>query len=167
MKKNDIYEIEITGMTHEALGVGKVDDMAVFVQGTIEGEKVLAKIIKVAKNYAVARVEQWLAVSPGRREPFCPVYKRCGGCSLQHMTYCMQLKFKHRVVTDNLERIGGFRGIHVNPVIGMENPMNYRTRPSTLSAWVTAGRSPAFTQGAAIPLSIPEAAVSSTPAVKK
>jgi len=128
MKKNDIYEIEITGMTHEALGVGKVDDMAVFVQGTIEGEKVLAKIIKVAKNYAVARVEQWLAVSPGRREPFCPVYKRCGGCSLQHMTYCMQLKFKHRVVTDNLERIGGFRGIHVNPVIGMENPMNYRNK---------------------------------------
>lgn len=128
MKKNDIYEVEITGMTHEAMGVGKVNGMAVFVQGAIEGEKVVAKIIKVAKNYAVARVEEWIIKSPERREPFCQAYKRCGGCSLQHMTYDMQLKFKHKVVTDNLERIGGFRGIHINPVIGMDNPMNYRNK---------------------------------------
>ena len=128
MKKNDIYEIEITGMTHEAMGVGKVDGMAVFVQGAIESEKVIAKIIKVTKSYAVARIEDWLVRSPERREPFCPVYKRCGGCSLQHMTYDMQLKFKHRVVCDNLERIGGFKGISVNPVIGMDNPMNYRNK---------------------------------------
>ena len=128
MKKNDIYEIEITGITHEAMGVGKVDNMAVFVQGAIEGETVVAKIIKVARNYAVARVEEWLCRSPERREPFCPVYKRCGGCSLQHMSYDKQLKFKHRVVTDNLERIGGFRGIQVNPVIGMDDPMNYRNK---------------------------------------
>jgi 23S rRNA (uracil1939-C5)-methyltransferase len=39
-----------------------------------------------------------------------------------------QLEFKHRVVTDNLERIGGFRGINVEPVIGMEEPMHYRNK---------------------------------------
>lgn len=128
MKKNDIFEIEITGMTHEGMGVGRVDGMAVFVQGAIEGEKVAAKIIKVAKNYAVARIEDWIVKSPGRADPFCPVYKRCGGCSLQHMNYDMQLEFKHRVVADNLERIGGFWGIQVNPVIGMDNPMNYRNK---------------------------------------
>ena len=128
MKKNDIYEIEITGMTHDGMGVGKVNGMAVFVQRAIEGEKVAAKIIKVTKNYAVARIEDWILKSPERVEPFCPVYKRCGGCSLQHMSYGMQLKFKHRVVTDNLERLGGFWGIHVNPVIGMDNPMNYRNK---------------------------------------
>ena len=128
MKKNDIYEIEITGMTHDGMGVGRVDGMAVFVQRAIEGEKVVAKIIKVTKNYAVARIEEWITTSPERTEPFCPVYKRCGGCSLQHMSYNMQLKFKHRVVTDNLERIGGFWGIQVSPVIGMDNPMNYRNK---------------------------------------
>lgn len=128
MKKNDIYELDITGMTHEAMGVGRVNGMAVFVQGAIEGEKVIAKIIKVAKNFAVARVEEWIVKSPERQEPFCTAYKRCGGCSLQHMTYDMQLKFKHKVVTDNLERIGGFKGVHVNPVIGMDNPMNYRNK---------------------------------------
>jgi 23S rRNA (uracil1939-C5)-methyltransferase len=128
MKKNDIFEMEITGMTHEGLGVGKKDGMAVFVQGAIDGELVRAKVIKLAKNYAVARVEDWLQKSPHRQEPFCKVYRRCGGCSLQHMSYAKQLEFKQRVVKDNLERIGGFKDIRVNPVIGMETPMHYRNK---------------------------------------
>lgn len=128
MKKNDVFEIEITGMTHEGLGVGKKDGMAVFVQGAIDGELVRVKVIKTTKHYSVARVEGWLQKSPYRQEPFCKVYKRCGGCSLQHMTYPKQLEFKHRVVKDNLERIGGFKDIPVNPVIGMETPMYYRNK---------------------------------------
>lgn len=128
MKKNDVFDMEITGMTHEGLGVGKKDGMAVFVQGAIDGEFVRVKVIKTAKNYTVARVENWLRKSPQRQEPFCKAFKRCGGCSLQHMTYTKQLEFKHRVVKDNLERIGGFNNIRVDPVIGMEIPMHYRNK---------------------------------------
>jgi 23S rRNA (uracil1939-C5)-methyltransferase len=57
MKKNEVFDMEITGMTHEGLGVGKKEGMAVFVQGAIDGEFVHVKVIKTAKNYAVARVE--------------------------------------------------------------------------------------------------------------
>ena len=128
MKKNDIIELDITGMTHEGLGVGRRNGMAVFVQGAILGEKVYARIIKVQKNYAVARAEGWLNKSQHRQEPFCPVYKWCGGCSLQHMSYQMQLEFKHGVVKDALAHIGGFKDITVNPVIGMDNPMHYRNK---------------------------------------
>lgn len=128
MKKNDLFEVEITGMTHEGIGVGKKDGMAVFVQDVIDGELVISKVIKTTKNYAVARVERWLRKSPYRQQPFCPVYKRCGGCNLQHLTYEKQLEFKRQVVTDNLTRIGGFKDISVNPVIGMDNPMNYRNK---------------------------------------
>ncbi len=128
MKKNDIFDLEITGMTHEGLGVGKKDGLAVFVQGAVDGELVRVKIIKIAKNYSVARVESWLRKSSHRQEPFCLAYKRCGGCSLQHMSYEKQLEFKHRVVKDNLERIGGFKEIQVNPVIGMEIPLHYRNK---------------------------------------
>lgn len=128
MKKNDLLELEITGMTHEGLGVGKKDGMVVFVQDAIDGEAVRAKVIKVTQSYAVARVETWIQKSPHRQRPFCPVYKRCGGCNLQHMTYQKQLEFKHRVVTDNLERIGGFKNISVNPVIGMQEPLHYRNK---------------------------------------
>ena len=71
-------------MTHEAMGVGKVNDMAVFVQGAVEGERVIAKIIKTAKNYAVARVEEWLSVSPdvGSRSARCTRDAAAAACSI-------------------------------------------------------------------------------------
>ena len=128
VRKNDVLELEITGMTHEGLGVGRADGFAIFVQGAIDGEKVRAKIIKVLKNYAVARIEEFIEKSPYRKEPFCPVYKRCGGCSLQHMSYEKTLAFKRQVVIDNLTRIGGLGNIAVKKTIGMDKPYNYRNK---------------------------------------
>ena len=52
MKKNDIFDIEITGMTDEGYGIGRINGMAVFVPYTIVGETVKAIIIKILKNYA-------------------------------------------------------------------------------------------------------------------
>ncbi len=40
MKNNDIFEFDITGMTHDAMGVGKVEGRAVFVQGAIKGDDI-------------------------------------------------------------------------------------------------------------------------------
>ena len=128
VKKDSIIEIDITGMTHEGIGVGRIEGFAVFVQGAIDDERVRAKVIKVQKSYAVARVIEFIEKSPQRTEPFCPVYKRCGGCSLQHMTYEKTLEFKRQVVIDNLTRIGGFSEIKVNGALGMDNPHNYRNK---------------------------------------
>ena len=128
VRKNDIIELDITGMTHEGMGVGKKDGFAVFVQGAIDGEKVRAKIIKVLKNYAVARIDEFIEKSPFRKEPFCPVYKRCGGCGLQHMSYEKTLSFKRQIVIDNLTRLGGLENITVENTIGMEKPYNYRNK---------------------------------------
>ena len=47
MKKNDEFELEITGMTTEGSGVGHKDGMAVFVRNTAVGDTVLAHAIKV------------------------------------------------------------------------------------------------------------------------
>ena len=128
IKKKQIIELEITGMTHEGLGVGRYEGFAIFVQGAIDGEVVRAEIIKVLKSYAVARIAEFIKTSPHRIQPFCPVYKRCGGCSLQHMSYEKTLEFKRQVVKDNLERIGGLTDISVNNAIGMETPRNYRNK---------------------------------------
>lgn len=128
VKKNEIIELNITGMTHEGMGVGKKDGFAIFVQGAIDGEKVRAKVIKVLKSYAIARIEEFIERSPFRQEPFCTSYKRCGGCSLQHMSYEKTLAFKKQVVIDNLTRIGGLSEISVHDTIGMKNPLNYRNK---------------------------------------
>ncbi len=128
LMKNQDVELTIENMSHEGLGVARLDGLAVFVQGALPGETVKARIIKAAASYAVARVLEFLSTSPERQEPFCPVYRRCGGCSLQHMHYAETLRFKRQVVQDSLERLGGFKGIEVKPVIGMDHPYRYRNK---------------------------------------
>ncbi len=128
MKGNKIIRLDVTGMTHEGQGVGRMDGMAVFVQDAIEGETVNARITKLHKSYGTAQMLECLKESPYRQKPFCPVYEYCGGCSLQHMTYEKQLQFKHQIVTDCLTRIGGLQNVVVNPVMGMESPFHYRNK---------------------------------------
>ncbi len=128
IEKNKNHIIEITGMTHEGQGVGRIDGLAVFVEGVLEGEQAEIKIIKVNKSYAVGKLVNLLKSSPDRVSPFCGAFKRCGGCSLQHMDYKAQLAFKTRLVRDNLERLGGLRNVTVHDAIGMEIPMNYRNK---------------------------------------
>lgn len=128
VKKNETYKIEINGMTHEGQGVGRIDNFTVFVDGVIKGEEAEIKIIKVNKNYAVGKLLKLLKASPDRIEPVCGVYKRCGGCSLQHMSKEATLRFKTELVTESINRIGKLQDVKVNDIIGMEKPFNYRNK---------------------------------------
>lgn len=42
--------------------------------------------------------------------PACPVARQCGGCQIQQMSYQAQLRFKEKLVDDNLKRIGKIEG---------------------------------------------------------
>ena len=53
----------------------------------------------------------------------CPVYKKCGGCQLQNLTYDEQLKFKQRKVEKLLSKF-----CKVDAIIGMETPYHYRNK---------------------------------------
>ena len=57
------------------------------------------------------------------REQQCPLYKKCGGCQLQNMTYEEQLNFKQKTAERLLSRF-----CKVNRIIGMENPYHYRNK---------------------------------------
>ena len=126
--KNDIVRTEIVDMTNEGDGIGHVDGYTLFVKDAVIGDTVLAKITRPKKSFAYARLEQILTPSPARVEPRCSVARQCGGCRLQAMNYAKQLEFKEGVVRRNLERIGGFRDIPMEPIMGMENPWRYRNK---------------------------------------
>lgn len=128
VKKNEHYTLDITGMTHEGQGVGRIEGLAVFVDGALEDEQVEVRVIKLNKSYAVGKLVEILKPSPKRVKPFCGAYSRCGGCNLQHIDYHAQLDFKTRLVKDNLERIGGLKEITVHDTIGMLYPRNYRNK---------------------------------------
>lgn len=53
----------------------------------------------------------------------CPLYKKCGGCQLQNMTYEQQLSFKQAKTIKYLGKFG-----HVEEIIGMEEPYHYRNK---------------------------------------
>lgn len=53
----------------------------------------------------------------------CTLYKKCGGCQLQNMTYDEQLHYKQVKV---IKLLGKF--CHVNEIIGMDEPMHYRCK---------------------------------------
>ncbi len=126
--QNKTFKIDITGLTHEGQGVGKIEGFVVFVDGVLPGENVDIKIVKQTKSYAVGRLVNINNSSADRVKPFCPVYDKCGGCAVQHMSYQAQLDFKKDTVLQNIRRIGGLQNIKVNNTIGMENPFKYRNK---------------------------------------
>ena len=106
-KKNDLVVLEITDLTEEGQGVGKCDGLVFFVKGSVMGDVVEAKILKVKKNYAYAKVEKLLKASPYRVTPLCPVAGKCGGCQLQHLSYEKELEWKEDRIAQSLIRIAG------------------------------------------------------------
>ena len=106
-KKNELIILEITDLTEEGQGVGKSDGLVFFVKDSVMGDVVEAKILKVKKNYAYAKVEKLLGVSPYRITPLCPVAGKCGGCQLQHLSYEKELAWKEDRIAQSLIRIAG------------------------------------------------------------
>lgn len=127
-KKNDMVTVTIEDMGKDGEGIGKVEGFTLFIKDAVIGDVVEAKLMKVKKNYGYARLMNLVTPSPYRVEPKCPVYRQCGGCQIQALDYQEQLKFKERKVRDNLERIGGFKEIPMEPIMGMEEPYHYRNK---------------------------------------
>ncbi len=123
-----MLRIKIHGLGASGEGVGKLDGLTFFVEGALPDEEVLAEIITRKKNYAVARLVEVVKPSAERTEPFCPLYKDCGGCQLQHLSYPAQLKWKRQQVVDAAERIGKLAGVEIFNALGMDNPLRYRNK---------------------------------------
>ena len=106
MKKNEIYTVEITDLNNLGNGVCRIDGKAVFVPRAVDGDKLRVKIIKDAKDYAVARIEEILTPSPYRQESGCAVSSRCGGCVYRPITYAHEVELKRNYVRSAFRKAG-------------------------------------------------------------
>ncbi len=137
-QKNEIVELQITDLGSEGEGIGKIDGFPFFVKGALPGDTIRASVMKAKKNMAFARLQEILVPSPDRIEAPCPVFGRCGGCQLMHLSYPAQLRYKEQKVKNALQRIGGIPEELLDrvmePIIGMhpveENslPLRYRNK---------------------------------------
>ena len=116
-------------------GVGRIEQMVVFVPFVITGETVEAEITEVKKNFARAKLLRVLTPSPHRVEPECRYFGACGGCQYQHMDYAEQLRMKHKQISDLFERVGRISPQVVQPVLPCPAPYGYRNRIMIRSQW--------------------------------
>ncbi len=127
VEKNEFYEVEFIDMTHDGMGVCKIEGFPVFVSNALKGEKAKIKIIKVNKSFGFARLVEILNESPFRKEPICDHFYECGGCNLMHMNYQMQLDFKKYRTKETLKKLGKIETT-VHETVGMVNPYYYRNK---------------------------------------
>ena len=87
IKKNDIITLEITDISSDGNGVGKYENIAVFVPMTAVGDVCRVKILKVLSSYCFGKAEEILSPSADRTDVLCPNFSKCGGCDFLHITY--------------------------------------------------------------------------------
>lgn len=116
-------------------GVGRLEELVVFVPFVIPGEVVEVEVTEVKKKFARARLVRVVQASPERVEPPCRYFGQCGGCQYQHIGYAAQLRLKHKQISDLFQRIGGFSGVVIDPVAPCPEPYGYRNRIMVRTQW--------------------------------
>lgn len=120
------FEIEINTLSSHGEGIGRYNNIVVFVPGALPYEKCLIQVTQRYKNFARAKLIEVVTPSPHRVIPPCAYFPDCGGCQLQHLNYSEQVQYKQRIVSEILAHIGHIN-IEVNPVIVSE-PFRYRNK---------------------------------------
>ncbi len=132
MRKNEQIRLAVTDLNNLGCGVGHIaggeeDGMAVFVQGAITGDEVEARVIKVNRGYAVARLERIVSPSPYRAVSDCNASLGCGGCAYRHVIYPHELDRK-RAYVEAAFRKAGLGGVLVEPVRATGETVGYRNK---------------------------------------
>lgn len=137
-----IPELQIIDIAEEGKGVGKADDLVIFVDKAVPGDVVDVRLVKKKKNFAEAVIESLKKPSELRTEPFCSHFGTCGGCKWQHMDYEAQLRFKHKNVEAALQRLAKIDTSAMEPILGSSVNRYYRNKLEyTFSnkRWLNAG----------------------------
>jgi tRNA/tmRNA/rRNA uracil-C5-methylase (TrmA/RlmC/RlmD family) len=136
LKIGDRVSLVIHDIAFGGEGVGRLEQMVVFVPFVITGETVEAEITEVKKNFARAKLVRVATPSVEHRvEPACRYFGGCGGCQYQHIDYAHQLCVKHKQIADLFERVGRISPERIQPVLPCPEPYGYRNRIMIRSQW--------------------------------
>ena len=117
--------VNIYALDSKGRGIGRIDGKIVFVKNALVDEKVILKITKENKNYSLGEVESYICKSNKRIHPKCPLFGKCGGCDIMHMSYTEQLKFKEEKVRNTLASV--ISSSDIQPIIPT-TPFAYRNK---------------------------------------
>lgn len=128
MKKGDKIPVYLESLSGDGRSIGHYEGAVVFVDGGVPGDEVVARIIRIKKNYLETVSEQITSFSKSRTDPRCKHFGTCGGCKWQNLPYDAQIEYKKRIVTDAFIHIGNFKNPPVLAPIPCENNYFYRNK---------------------------------------
>jgi 23S rRNA (uracil1939-C5)-methyltransferase len=128
MKVNDLLNVEVESIALGGNGLSRVDGRVVFVEGGMPGDRAQARVRRVRRGYAEARLETLERPSPHRVAARCPHVPRCGGCRFQELDYAQQLREKERQVIETLRHLGGIAEPPVKPIVAAPETFRYRNK---------------------------------------
>ena len=126
VKKNDLINLKINGITNLGFGVGRHEGMVIFSSDTVPGDEALCKIIKVTPSYAIARCEKLITPSPDRCTDRCKI-SSCKSCTYKLIGYERELKYKRELIEAAFMH-EGLSDVYVRDVIPSPSMTEYRNK---------------------------------------
>ena len=126
MAKGEIITARVESIAAGGAGIARVEGKSVFIDLTAPGDLVMGRVTKEYKSWSEAEVLEILEPSSLRAAPLCPYFGRCGGCSLQQLSYDAQVEAKTKILLDSCKRIGGFVPSDIR--VRRSDPFGYRNR---------------------------------------
>ena len=133
LAKNQTYTAEITGYSSTGAGVCRIAGRAVFVDKALVGEVWELLILKVTSSAIYAKGLSLIKPSDERISSACPIFGKCGGCDLMHMSYKEELRFKLDRVNELIRRVAGL-SFHIEEILGADEGEILRYRNKAIFA---------------------------------
>ena len=126
--KKFLNNIQVIDIAEEGKGVGKSDDLVIFIDKAVPGDVVDVELLRRKKKFYEGRIQNIVKPSDHRTEPFCDHFGVCGGCKWQHLKYDAQLLFKQKSVVDALQRLAKVDTSGIEPILGSKETSYYRNK---------------------------------------
>ncbi|OWV18534.1 23S rRNA (uracil1939-C5)-methyltransferase [Fibrobacter sp. UWB16] len=126
--RGECLMLRIEKMVQGGEGMARLEDGRVcFVAGALPGELCKVRLTFQKKDFTKGRIVEVLEASPDRVKPLCPLYGKCGGCSLQHLASEKQAEYLEKVERENFKRLAHAE-LPEDFVIHTGNAWGYRNR---------------------------------------
>jgi 23S rRNA (uracil1939-C5)-methyltransferase len=128
IKKGDTVELNVERVVYGGRGLARLNRIVIFVDKAVPGDRVIARVVRIKKDFAEARVMEVIEASPHRILALCPYSSYCGGCSWQFIKYEKQLEYKHGFIQELLNHIGNVRDFKLYRVLPAPQIFEYRNK---------------------------------------
>jgi 23S rRNA (uracil1939-C5)-methyltransferase len=125
MQTGSVITVDIEKPIAGGRMLARLGGQVILVAGAIPGERVRARVTRVAKGVVYADTLEPLVPSPDRRTPLSD--GRCGGNVLEHVTLERQVRLKGEIIADAFRRVARMPLPHVPDLIASPES-GYRMR---------------------------------------